>query len=135
MGIFNVFSIMASPDAYATSLSPVSIESIFRMLTGSDICPFEETVKTCTSINIPLSQVKCKIFLHIVCHKSVSNSSLLCPTTALNLYRISSRNESSVLRVSKFLIESIVLFHFPKSRNLQLVLHEMIVFGKAKAAV
>ena len=63
--------------------------------------------------------------------KFIVNHSNTFRKTLLDLFqeRIASLARFQVLD------RNIVLFHFPKSRNLQLVLHEMIVFGKAKAAV
>ena len=43
-GSFKVLSMITSPEVYAASLSPVSIERSFRMLTGNEICLLEETV-------------------------------------------------------------------------------------------
>lgn len=49
-GSFKGLSMMTSPEVYATSLSPVSIDRRFRMLTGKEICPLEETVNICVLI-------------------------------------------------------------------------------------
>ena len=58
VGSFNVFSIITSPEAYATNLSPASIDNNFRIATGKEICPLDETVK-----KIPLAAPEQKIFL------------------------------------------------------------------------
>lgn len=44
---------ITSPDVYATSLSPASIDRSFRILTGRDILPLEETVNIVYSFAYP----------------------------------------------------------------------------------
>ncbi len=46
-GSFKVLSIITSPEVYAASLSPVSIDRSLRILTGKEIWPLEETINIC----------------------------------------------------------------------------------------